>query len=120
LQDEPEEQFIVFSEGVVQDVRFDPDTHILKSFSVVRQIPGGRDFTYGPNPVSDDLFIHFFNTSNIDEVMITNISGQEVFKRTFIENPAFFDLSTLASGPYLLVMQCANRTYTKRILKITN
>jgi len=119
MQDEQDEQFTFFSEGVVQDVRFDPDNHILKSSSVVQQIPEGRDFTYGPNPVSDDLFINFFNTSNIDEVMITNIAGQQVFKRTFIENPALFDLSTLASGPYLLVMQCADRTYTERILKIT-
>lgn len=120
LQDEPSEQFSIFSEGVVQDIRFDPDNHILKSYSVVKQIPEGRVFSFGPNPVSDDLFIHFYNASNIDEVMITNISGREVFKRKLTENPVYFDLSTLANGPYLLVMQYANRTYTERIVKIAS
>jgi hypothetical protein len=54
-----------------------------------------------PNPVGDMLFIQ--NEAEMQEIMITNIVGQEVV-RMKLENRSFFELSTadLERGIYIL------------------
>ena len=119
MQDEQVEAYSIAVNGLVTDVLFDPDNWLLKIANVIQQIPPDRKFIFGPNPVLDELFIQFINASNIDEILITNMSGQEVFRLLDAENPVMMDLSTLADGPYVLVMHDSDRTYKERIVKIS-
>jgi aminopeptidase N len=118
-QEAPVEEFSIPINGLVTNLLFDPDKYLLKSSSVIHQLPPDRIFTYGPNPVSEELYIQFFNTSHIDEILITNLSGQEVMRYFNMENPVKLNLSFLADGAYILVMNDANRTYQERIVKIS-
>ncbi len=119
MQDEQVEEFGIAVEGVVQDLLFDPDNMLLKTANVIHQIPSGKAFIYGPNPVTDELFIKFSNTDRIDNILITNMAGQEVFRHSDVDNPVRMDLSSLADGPYLLVLRDADKTYMERIVKIS-
>ena len=96
-------------EGLVQDVVFDPDNHLLKTSSVIQELPSRRAFRYGPNPVTRELFIQFPNAGSIDEVRITSMSGQEVLKQSDMGNPATMDLSSLADGQYLLELSISQK-----------
>ena len=119
-QDETVEDFIIQTNGLVEDLFFDPDNKILNTASVIHQLPPDRLFTFGPNPVTDGLFIQFINISHIDEILITNISGQEVLRYLDVENPVMIDFSRFADGPYVLVMYNADRTYQEHIVKVSN
>ena len=119
IQDEQIEEYSIGVDGVVADVFFDPDGWIMQSSSVIQQIPAGRKFVYWPNPVIDNLFVRFTNTSAIEEVAITNMNGQELIRHKAAENPVIMNLRSLADGPYLLVVHDADRTYLERIVIIS-
>ena len=119
-QDEQVEEFGIVVEGLVQDVIFDPDNKLLKTASVIHQIPFDKFYIFGPNPVTDELYIRFKNTSHIDEILITSMNGKEVLRHSDAENPVMMNLSTLADGPYLLVLYDADRTYMERIVKVSS
>jgi len=118
LQNEVVEEYSLPSRGLVADLVFDPDNYLLNTSSVIHQLPPDMIFTYGPNPVSDEFYIQFINTTHIDEILITNMSGQEVMRFEDMENPVKMNLSSLADGAYVLVMNDANRIYQERIIKI--
>ncbi len=118
-QETPVEEFSLPINGLVSNVLFDPDRHLLSTSSVIHQLPPDRNFTFGPNPVSDDFYIQFINTSHIDEITITNLSGQEVMRYFDMENPVKINLSFLADGAYVLVMNDANQSYQERIVKVS-
>ncbi|MCK5135029.1 MAG: T9SS type A sorting domain-containing protein [Bacteroidales bacterium] len=120
MQDEQVEEFGIVVEGLVQDVIFDPDNKLLKTASVIHQIPFDKFYIFGPNPVTDELYIRFKNTSHIDEILITSMNGKEVLRHSDAENPVMMNLSTLADGPYLLVLYDADRTYMERIVKVSS
>jgi len=120
MQDEQVEEFVFAVEGLVTEVHFDPDSWILKIAHVIHQIPAERKFVFGPNPVSDELIVHFSNETHIDEVLITNMGGQEVLRYLDVENPVKMNLSILANGAYLLVMHDSDHTYLERIVKISS
>ncbi len=119
MQEEPVEEFTVFVDGQVESLLFDPDNWLLKTSTVNRQLPSNGKYSYGPNPVVDELFIQFLNTSLIDEISITSINGQEVLKSFLVENPLKIDLSQLEDGAYVLVIKEAEQTYKERIVKIS-
>lgn len=120
IQEEPVEDYVVQIEGMVNDLIFDPDNFILNTASVIQQLPPDRQFTFGPNPVTDEFYIQFLNATHIDEILITNLNGQEVMRFEHLENPVQMNLSELADGAYVLVMNDANRSYKERIVKIGN
>jgi hypothetical protein len=119
-QDEPVKDFSIAVNGVVNDILFDPANHILNSEHVIQQIPSERRFVFGPNPVSDELFIQFSNLSYIEEIRLTSLSGQEILRQENIENPAKMNLSALEDGTYLLMLFDKDNTYKEHIVKISN
>ncbi|MEN8202277.1 MAG: M1 family aminopeptidase [Bacteroidota bacterium] len=119
IQDEAVEDYGLETSGLVKNLVFDPDNYILNSSSVIHQLPPDRFFTYGPNPVTDEFYIQFINTTHIDEILITNLSGQEVLRFEDMENPVQMNLSGLADGTYVVLMNNASRTYKERIVKIS-
>ncbi len=120
LQDEQEEAYSLFMDGQVEEVLFDPHLWLMKSSNVIKQIQPGRKFVYWPNPVADNLFVQFPSTSTVEEIIITNMNGQELIRHNGNENPVVMNLKTLADGPYLLVIHDADRTYLERIVVISN
>jgi len=120
LQQEKQEQdFSLETNGLVRNLVFDPDDQILNSASVIQQMPPDRVFTYGPNPVTDEFYIQFINTTHIDEILVTNLSGQEVLRFEDMENPVKMNLAELADGAYVVVMNNASQIYQERIVKIS-
>lgn len=120
MQDEQVEKFSVATEGLVADILFDPDGWLLKTASVIQKLPANRRYAFGPNPVEDALYIRLFNNTPNNEVKITNMSGQKLLGQKFTENPVRMDLSSLADGPYVLVIQDSEQTYMERIVKVNS
>jgi len=119
-QDQSVEDFTIsIGNRLASELLFDPDRVLLKTVSVVHQLPPDRQFTFGPNPVSDKFYIHFRNTDQIDEILIANISGQEVMHYLNVDNPVLMNLSALADGTYVLVISDDFKTYQERIVKIS-
>ena len=118
-QNAPVEEFSLPISGLVANVLFDPDKHLLSASSVIHQLPPDRQYILGPNPVSDEFFIKFINTSHIDSIVILNQNGQEVMRYFDMENPVKLDLSSLADGAYVLVMNDAKNTYQEQIVKVS-
>jgi hypothetical protein len=118
-QEEQVEDYRLKINGLVNNLVFDPDDYILNTASVIQQLPPDRVFTYGPNPVADELYLQFINTTRIDEILVTNLNGQEVMRFEDMENPVKMNLSELADGAYVLVIHDASRSYQERIVKIS-
>ena len=114
------QDFSLAVDGLVEDVIFDPGNHILKTASVIHQVPADRTYRIGPNPVSGELYIQVPNTGSIEKIRITNLSGQEVLERIDAGNPVTMDLSFLSDGPYLLEFSGSSGKYLERIVKITS
>ena len=119
MQENNEEEFSVPVEGVVDRIIFDPDNHLLKTASVSQKLPVDKPYHYGPNPVTRELTIQFSNIAVIENVRISNLAGQEVYRDSGTSNPLILNLSTLADGPYLLELTSASKTYQERIVKVS-
>lgn len=117
-QDEAVQQYTLPGGGEVETVYFDPDNILLKNARVIHEQNTENVFTYGPNPVTGELVIHFFNASRIDQISITNMSGQEIARYEDMANPASLNLSALAAGTYVLVMSGLDKTYKEYIVKV--
>jgi hypothetical protein len=65
------------------------------------------------------MFVRFINSSVIDKIVVTNLSGQEVLRIDDADNPVTINLSHLASGPYLLVIYKGDKTFTEHIVKVS-
>ena len=114
------EEFSVHVEGRVEDLIFDPDYHLLKTSSVIQEIPVEKAYRYGPNPVSGDLFLQFPNAGPFEKLRITNMAAQEMLVIYDLENPATMDLSFLSEGSYLLEFSNSRGTFYEQIVKVTS
>lgn len=65
-----------------------------------------------PNPVSDELNVDY--AGEINTVRITNLQGQEIMR---FEGTDSFDVSTLASGIYIIMIEGEGTIETKKFLK---
>lgn len=65
-----------------------------------------------PNPTSDE--INIASDIHFDEVNLLNLNG-EMIKRQYVNSK--FDLSSLASGTYLLVLKKGNNKIVKKVIK---
>lgn len=113
------EEYFVPVRGRVEDIIFDPDKHLLKTATVIQELPVNKAYRIGPNPVSTELFIQFPNAGPFDELRITNLAGQNVLILKDMENPITMDLSSLVDGPYLLELSNSRGTYLERIVKVS-
>jgi hypothetical protein len=121
VQETPVIDTTIEIQGTIEEIVFDPDLWLLKTVSVLNVIPEHgeeKQFVMGPNPVTGELRIRFLNNTRIDRIAVTNMSGQEVWSKTDVENPVRLNLSGLAAGSYLLVMYDADRSYREKFVKI--
>ncbi|RRO15909.1 T9SS type A sorting domain-containing protein [Flavobacteriaceae bacterium 14752] len=68
-----------------------------------------------PNPVVNDLFIES-NQTNIQELLINDLSGRIVLKQDGLENNQL-DVSKLRQGIYILKIKTSNGHINKKIVK---
>ena len=114
------EEFSIIIEGRVEDLRFDPDNHILETSSVIQELPVEKAYRYGPNPVSSELFLQFPNAGPFEMVRITSMAAQEMMIMSDIENPVIMDLSSLADGSYLLEFSNDRGVFQEQIVKVSS
>lgn len=120
MQNNNVESYTLPVDGRVEEVVFDPDNDILETSTVIRRLPQGKPFSYGPNPVSDELYVRFHSGGPIQEIRITSLAGREVLKMIETGNPVTMDLSALADGSYLLELIHERGTFQEQIVKISS
>ena len=119
MQNKNIEEYTVPVVGRITDLIFDPDKHLLKTASVIQELPVNKAYRLGPNPVSAELFIQFPNAGPFDELRITNMAGQDVLVLKDIENPISLDLSKLTDGSYLLEISNSRGIFQEQIVKVS-
>ena len=119
-QNNEQEEYLLAMEGRVMDLIFDPDNYLLATSSVIQEVPAGKAYRYGPNPVYGDLFLQFYNAGSFEKVRITNTAGQVMLNITQLENPAIIDLSLFFDGTYFLEFTNSYGTFSEQILKLTS
>jgi len=119
VQAKNKEEYSIPVTSRVEDVVFDPNKHLLKTASVIQEIPADKAYRLGPNPVSSELFIQFPNAGPFEELRFTNMAGQDVLILRDMENPLSLDLSSFSDGPYLLELSNKSGTYMERIVKVS-
>ncbi|RZK26313.1 MAG: T9SS type A sorting domain-containing protein [Flavobacterium sp.] len=72
-----------------------------------------KSFTAYPNPVKDILNINY--TQNITDVAVYNILGQQVLNSVANANKTQLDMSSLATGTYLVKVKTENAVKTIKI-----
>ncbi len=103
---------LVFPSPLVRLV-LDPDTVTL--LWSVREVKGGAAAVW-PNPFSQGVLIE---VSDESKVRLLDITGREVARAALRgPSPAFWDLSFLAPGPYLLQMDAPAGVRTYRLIKV--
>lgn len=74
-----------------------------------------QDFTYFPNPVTNELNLSAKTT--IDEVLIFNLVGQKVYGQKINAPKKSIDLSHLPTGMYVMKVSAEGNIATYKILK---
>jgi hypothetical protein len=115
-----QEEYLLAMEGRVMDLIFDPDNYLLATSSVIQEVPAGKAYRYGPNPVYGDLFLQYYNAGSFEKVRITNTAGQVMLNITQLENPGIIDLSSFIDGSYILEFSNSYGTFSEQILKLTS
>lgn len=73
------------------------------------------NFTFYPNPVKDVL--NLSNSLNISKVQVINLLGQEILVKTMNATQGQIDLSSLASGTYLVKVISEDQIKTIKVIK---
>ena len=119
MQNLSEQSYAVQVDERVDDLIFDPDNRLLETSVVIQELPVEKAYRYGPNPVSDELFIQFPNAGPFEKVRVTNMAGQDVLILENLENPGIMDLSSLTDGAYLLELSNSRGIYKEQIVKVS-
>ena len=76
-------------------------------------------FTFGPNPVQDQLRIFLPNdTGNSYRLIISDLSGREVYRLERTGEESLLNLQSLQKGMYLITLRSGDYAVSKRLVKI--
>ncbi len=73
------------------------------------------NFSYYPNPVKNMLNLSY--TQNISSVVVFNLLGQQVMTKVINANQSQIDMSSLATGAYLVKVTADNQVKTIKVFK---
>ncbi|CAN5534411.1 hypothetical protein BH11BAC1_BH11BAC1_11800 [soil metagenome] len=92
---------------------------IIVTFDVgVNEILSENIFQVAPNPITDELSLHFPVSQKQQGLLsILNILGEVIFRRNIILEDQTLDLSFFQQGIYLLNVQTETGIFTKKIVK---
>ncbi|NUY79937.1 T9SS type A sorting domain-containing protein [Flavobacterium sp. MAH-1] len=68
-----------------------------------------------PNPVATELQLRFRDGMTADSVTITDMTGKTVLSENPVSNSV--DVSSLASGTYLIAISAGNKSFTSKFIK---
>ena len=116
-----EEHFSIYlPKERVETIIFDPDNWLLNESEIMQLQSYESPFRYGPNPVTDELFVQSVNSDRIQLIRITNLAGSQLLQLEDLDNPVLLDLSAFANGTYLLEMDSDRGSHIERIIKVSN
>lgn len=75
-----------------------------------------NDFNVSPNPVNDHIVITLNDTQD-SEVIITDMTGKEVFNNSFNSEMINVDLSALSAGQYIMTVNNGTSIMNRKIVK---
>ncbi len=73
-----------------------------------------KSFSVYPNPSRN--FIHFNELENVTQLLITDISGKQIYQTQEVNSPVI-DISSFKSGVYFMSIQTKNTLFTAKFLK---
>ena len=88
---------------------------VVIDFSLSTQANLFASLTYYPNPINDVLNISF--SENITAYSVFNLIGQQVLSAKVNATSTSVDMSTLASGSYLMQIETANASKVIKLIK---
>ncbi|WP_412984242.1 T9SS type A sorting domain-containing protein [Pontimicrobium sp. IMCC45349] len=80
----------------------------------ISEFEGLQSLTLYPNPVTDSFTINSTNNTEIESVILIDISGKTLKQFTVSES---YNISDLAAGIYFVQIKSKNATSTKKIIK---
>lgn len=105
----------LFTQGqiaIMRSVTGDQRSTLFNTVSVAG-IPGARSFVLYPNPASQQLSVRY--PGQIDRAVVVNFLGQKVLQwEGASARQKNYDISTLAPGHYLLLMETGQQQLTEK------
>ncbi|MEZ5198238.1 MAG: T9SS type A sorting domain-containing protein [Bacteroidales bacterium] len=104
-------------------IQIDPDNWVVNQSGAittnVEEHDSPLNFTYSPNPVSDQLNLTFKSTSNIErEIGIYTLTGEEVRSVKSSSNIVDMDLADLPAAAYLIQVSDKFNKTSKKFIKL--
>ena len=94
-----------------------PDLAIAYDIGLSLQEPEIFEFKIFPNPVNDILSVHIPSANNRTSLIIYDVLGKAVFIDEISNGINFIDMSSIASGVYILSFESANGSKTFKLIK---
>lgn len=109
----------------VTTISFDPEYEILAPHpaniidSSIRPADEDNPVIIAPNPVSDELKISVINSSQVEKIALTDMSGRIVYREDFknINGLIVVPMANLSSGQYILQIHMNNSTINRTVIK---
>ncbi len=116
-------QFSVPISKTIDSIEVDPDLWVLdKVTSIIigiEEIENPVHFTFGPNPIRDNLNIFLSHELNREvQVIITDLSGREIFRSSVPDRKINLNVSGMSKGVYFIRIYDGVNTLTKKFIKI--
>ena len=108
--------YIAFRHHAVSDMDFiSIDDVVVEAETVSVEDLQAKGFTYAPNPVSDVL--NLGANSNLSQISVVNLLGQEVYASTPNALQATIDFANLNTGVYMVNVTIGDTTGAIKIVK---
>lgn len=117
--DKPEKKFNIYTGKKLINIEIDPYSKNLMNASLYEFIPQGQEVEIIPNPFTDTLYLNFRERSSEKSIVITNLQGKVVYQEMIgNKDSAELNLSGLAGGVYLIVIENGVESKAARIIKL--
>jgi aminopeptidase N len=121
-QDANFNQFTIPLEGTVGAIQVDPANWVLNkvgSISVgIEETENPVYFSFGPNPVNNNLNLYMSNDVQDVEISIVDVTGREMMNTRGSGETIRLNLSDLPKGTYLIRITDGEAAFTQRFVKM--
>ncbi|MEA3479501.1 MAG: M1 family aminopeptidase [Bacteroidota bacterium] len=116
-------QFNVPLNKVITSIEVDPEQwnlmELISNYEGIEETESPAYFTFGPNPVKDQVRIFLPNENGGNyQVIVSDLSGREIIRHERSGKEITFDLSTLQKGAYFIMVQDGKHVITRKFVKI--
>jgi aminopeptidase N len=104
-------------DGMVSGMVVDPHNWVLEQSEVLMKSPPNSQFSVNPNPFSDTFNIVFNGGSAKRDIVLTDLSGKVLKRKSSRASSLRLNADDLAQGVYLLNVSIDKESYTTRVIK---